>query len=220
MRIKTLFIAISAHLVCFTGIAQDQADKQDVGTWTNVTIASKLIAGKWKTWYSLEYKSKENLRELDTSSAMFKFHYLINNHVSIGMGYEFFLKNAGNGELTHRHRYFPEGMLSYTINRFSFIFRSRLMNTFLQWIHPYFEHRNMLRVSYTLEKIPVKPFISAEPYHEIVEKKYRFYKGRYAVGGSYIFKKRHQLDLYYMQEFFHTIPFTRHVIGIDYIYSL
>ncbi|MDR1937952.1 MAG: DUF2490 domain-containing protein, partial [Tannerellaceae bacterium] len=119
---------------------------------------------------------------------------------------------------TPEHRYYPEGMLSYRIKKFSASFRSRLMSTFTQWNHPYFEHRNRIKVNYSpIKKIPVKPFAYVEPYHEIA--KYRFHKIRYAAGCAYAFN-RHQWDVYYMQEDYRTRPFTRHVIAIDYTYSL
>jgi hypothetical protein len=109
-------------------------------------------------------------------------------------------------------------MLSYRIKKFSASFRSRLMSTFTQWNHPYFEHRNRIKVNYSpIKKIPVKPFAYVEPYHEIA--KYRFHKIRYAAGCAYAFN-RHQWDVYYMQEDYRTRPFTRHVIAIDYTYSL
>jgi hypothetical protein len=202
----------------FPSQAQNPSDTHDAGLWITAGILPKPIAGKWKTLYLLEYRRKENLQETDLFSGTFNLHYILNPHLLLGLGYEFFLNKGSQGGFTPEHRYYPEAVLSYRIQRFSTSFRSRLMNTFTQWSQPYFEHRNRLKLSYSLPKaIPVKPFAYVEPYHEMPN--YRFRKVRYAAGCTYAIN-RHQWDVYYMQEDYHTRPFTRHVIAIDYSYSL
>ncbi|MDR3262021.1 MAG: DUF2490 domain-containing protein [Tannerella sp.] len=218
MKKKIVWLAILASGLSGSVMAQHEEKEYDAGWWTNVSIAPKPVNGKWKTLYSLEFRSKDYIREVDLFCGMINLDYVVNEHVQIGAGYELFLNKKSGGGYYPEYRYYPEAIFSYALGRFSAALRSRVMNTYTEWRHPNFDHRNRFKVNYSIKETPLKPFVYVEPYHAIDNCSYRFSKIRYAAGCAYK-QGHHQFDLYYLQEDYHLRPFTRHVLEIDYNYS-
>ncbi|MDR1746382.1 MAG: DUF2490 domain-containing protein [Tannerella sp.] len=220
--IKSLTGILAFLPLFYTPIIHAQNDKSncDLGFWTNISITTKPLAGKWNVSYSLEYRRKDNLRAIDLWAGMVNIDYIANSHWRVGAGYEFFLNSTQEGYLPE-YRYYPEVLGSYVFQRWKASLRSRLMNTYTNWKQPHIEHRNRLKLSYLIKNAPVHPFIYAEPYNQINSQFYQLNKIRYSIGFTYepANYKHSQFEIYYMIEKYHLRPFVRHVLEIDYSYS-
>jgi hypothetical protein len=212
------FYIILVCLCCFLTIqAQAGERNDDAGLWVNVSLAPKPFGGKWKTLYSLEYRSKEHFQTTDLWCGMLNTDYILNQYVQIGAGYEIFLNREADGGFTPEYRYYPEGVFSYKWGAFSSALRMRVMNTYTQWRDPNIEARNRFKVNYAIKNTPLKPFVSVEPYHNL-RKEFSFTKIRYIAGCGFCFDHQ-QIDVYYMRECYQQKMFTRNVLEIDYNYS-
>jgi hypothetical protein len=200
------------------GLHAGDGIRQDAGLWTNVSIAPKLLAGRWKTLYSLEYRSKEHFRETSLWCGMWNVDYVFNPCIQVGIGYEFFLNREPGGGYGPEHRYYPEAIFSYGAGAFSVNLRSRVMNTFTQWNDPHWVGRNRLKAACSIHGTPLKPFAGVEPFHEIDPVAQRFQKIRYTAGCSYV-AGRQKWDIYYLREDYLSQRFVRNILAIDYNYA-
>jgi hypothetical protein len=217
-RYKIGFVLSFLFFILPAGKANDRP-KQDAGLWTNICVAPRPFAGKWKTLYSLEYRSQDNFRNTSLWCGMVNADYIINQYVEAGVGYEFFLNKEVGGGFSPEYRYYPEVVLSYSWGKFSGSFRARVMNTFTQWNDPNCESRNRLKLAYAIKRTPLKLFAGVEPYHAIYpEVEQRFVKIRYVAGCTYSFGNQ-KLDLYYLRENYLRKAFERNVLEIDFNYA-
>jgi hypothetical protein len=204
-------------LCCFSAVQAQGERNHDAGMWVNLSLAPKPFGGKWKTLYSLEYRSKEHFKTTDLWCGMLNTDYILNQHVQIGAGYEIFLNRDANGEFTPEYRYYPEGIVSYKWGQWSSALRMRVMNTYTHWRDPNIEARNRIKVNYAIKGTPLKPFVSVEPYHKL-KKEVSLHKMRYTAGCSFSFDHQ-QIDLYYLREDYQQKTFTRNILEVDYNYS-
>jgi hypothetical protein len=210
-----LFFLLSA----FSGMkAGDGTKQQDGGLWANVCVTPKPINGKWKTAYSIEYRSKENFRTTSLLCGMLNGDYIFNDYIQAGVGYEYFLNREADGKYSPEHRYYPEAILSYRVGALSAALRSRVMNTFTQWNAPHWEGRNRLKITYALKGKKVRPFVAVEPFHEIYPVEHRFKRIRYLAGVS-CGKGRQRWDVYYLREDYVSKALVRNILAIDYSYA-
>jgi hypothetical protein len=220
VRKTTSNLLILPFLSAFIAIGQTtkSAERSDFALWTVIGISPKPVAGRWSSFCGFEYRLKENMNATDLYCGIVNVGYIINDKLQVGLGYEIFLNNCPERYITE-HRYYPQAAYSIPLGRLSVTFRSQVMNTFTEWQHPYFEHRNRLKINYSLKETSLKPFIYIEPYSQLEKPSYRINKIRYAVGCSYKFIKQ-QVDLYYMWEDYHDKLFIRHVANVNYTYLL
>jgi len=202
----------------FVTAAEAQEKTDDIAFWTTVKVDPPAIAERWFTSVILEYRLKNDLKETDLYSALALIDYKIDSHWRAGLGYEFFLNKMPGKDIVE-HRYYPQVTYNCKLQRFSVSLRSRVMNTFTEWKKPNWRHRNRLKISYNIKNTPLRPFVYVEPYNSLSKPFYRTNKIRYAGGCSVILAAKQSLDVFYMQESYHTRPFVRHVIGVDYSYS-
>jgi hypothetical protein len=194
--------------------AHCQTDVSDLATWTTVSVNPALMNGKWDALLTFEYRSKENISQTDLYSFMATADYVINRRLRVGLGYEIYFNRTPSG-FTREYRYYPGATYSLPLGRFSAALRTRLINTFTKIAHPYWENRTRLKIKYSPSNIPVKPFISAEPYISISKPRFQVNKIRCQSGFSFS-SGIHSIDLYYMQEKYYSKDFVRHIICLDY----
>jgi len=202
----------------FSGLKAGNEKDQDAGLWVNVSVVPKLIAEKWRTIYSLEYRSKENFKEISLWSGTLNLDYIVNKYIQAGIGCEVFLNKEPGGGFSPEYRYYPEVIFLYREGSFSVSLRSRVMNTFTQWNKPYWESRNRLKANYSIKGTSLKPFVGVEPFHEIKPVEHRFRKIRYTAGCSYSLG-RQKWDIYYLMEDYRSTRFVRNILAIDYSYA-
>ncbi|MDR1814165.1 MAG: DUF2490 domain-containing protein [Tannerella sp.] len=214
--VVTTFCAMSAHAQA-PAEPQPAADYDDLALWMAVSLQPDLIPDKLTASFDFEYRRRNNLRETDLYNGIVIVDYLINKHLTVGLGYEMFWNNNPDGYETE-YRYYPELIYAVPFQRFSLSLRMRVMNTFTDWNHPSWEHRNRLKIKYSIKSLPISPFASVEPYNQLGRPMYRLNKVRYSAGFTFS-SGHHSTDLYYMLENYHTRNFARHVININYTFS-
>jgi hypothetical protein len=214
---RKLYIVSLLALVALASFATDK--EQDGGLWMTVAVAPKPFDGKWKTQFTLEYRSKNDFKNTSLFCGKANLDYVFNQFFQLGAGYELFLYPA-EGEVNSylQHRFYPEFIASYRYGNFSGSFRSRVMNTFRDWSDPLWETRNRFKVSYRIQQTAIQPFVGLEPFHQLYPNGVKFSKTRYTVGSSFGFGNQ-TVDLYFMKEDFYTRPLARNLLMIDYRYA-
>jgi hypothetical protein len=220
-RMKKNIILLCIVLACAPAANTNANDgkKQDAGLWVFVGVSPKPFGGKWQMLYGLEYRSKEHFRKTSLWCASVNANYIFNPFIQVGTGYEFFMNREADGSFSPEYRYYPEAILSYRQGDFQVSLRSRVMNTFTRVSDPHWEGRNRLKASYAIRGTGLKPFVAAEPYHEIYPVEHRFKKIRYFAGCSIALDSRQKFDLYYLRENYLYDRFLRHVIQVEYNFN-
>lgn len=197
--------------------ARESSPEHDIGLWVNADVAPKAIAGRWQPLFSLEYRSRDNLRKIDLFCSTLLMDYMVNKHLITGAGYEIFAIKPDEGRFGLEHRFYPEIIVRIPFANFSASIRARLQNTFVRFSGSNWSTRVRFKLGYKLTAIPLNPYISIEPYHHIDGiVHYRFSKLRCIAGFAYTIPNQ-QFDVYYLVEKYKT-PFTRHVAGLGYCY--
>ncbi len=219
LKNKLFLFLCTVAFVPWKTFAQENSHKHDVGLWVNADVAPKTLAGKWQPLFSLEYRSRDNLRKVDLFCGTILMDYIINKYLDVGAGYEIFANKLSSGGFGLEHRFYPEVILRVPFANFTASMRARLLNTFERISDPNWATRIRFKLGYKITTIPLTPYMSVEPYHRIADPShYSFSKIRYIGGCAYSISHQ-QFDVYYLAEDYHDKPFTRHVVGIGYCYS-
>ena len=100
--------------------------------------------------------------------------------------------------------------------RFTGSLRARFTNDTdggdIPWESFYFRPR--AKLSYNIKGKKIEPYVSYEVFHSFREKEY--YKGRFDVGFSRKFNKKHEFSLYYRLNDFYSEKSSIHILGINY----
>jgi hypothetical protein len=197
-------------------IIKIEAQESDLASWNIIAVKPRPLAGKWASLLAFEYRRRNNMKETDRYSGFALVDYIISNRLKAGLGYEIFFNNDPEG-YGLEHRYYPELIYAMPLGGFNAVWRMRFQNTFKEWENPYWEHRNRLKISYSIKNSGLSPFVYIEAYNRLKEQFYDLNKMRYAGGCNYT-AGHQQFDLYYMQEDYHSRDFRRHVIYLEYTY--
>lgn len=117
-------------------------------------------------------------------------------------------------EISHSAVFDMTGKTSF--NRFKGSLRVRFTNDTdggdVPWESFYFRPR--AKLAYNIKGKKVEPYVSYEVFHSFRENEY--YKGRFDVGFSRKFKKKHEIGLYYRLNDYYSDRSSIHILGINY----
>jgi hypothetical protein len=207
---KRFLLSVVIFLLYFSVV---QAKTEKFGTWIEVDVTKKFLK---KFEFSIipelrlqdDFTVDEYIFEGKLGYGPFKFldlaaAYRINTNV----------KNSGN-EVSQSAVFDVTGKTDY--KRFKGSLRARFTNDTdggdVPWTSFYFRPR--AKIVYNIKGIKAEPYVSYEVFHSFREKEY--YKGRFDVGLSRKFNKKHEAGLYYRLNDYYSDQSSIHILGINY----
>lgn len=188
----------------------------DLSGWATADFV--LNHKQWDYTGSLEYRSKENMQDMDLVSLGFYGRYTFSNLFKVSAGYEIFLTNTPTRGNIVEHRLLLQNESSFRIQKLKIDNRLSLLDDFEKMKDPAFGFRERIRVKYPIRHF--EPFTYVELYYRFKDADILHHKNRYGVGLNYIANPRNLISLYYMREQYYLRTFGNNVIGIAYAYTL
>lgn len=219
MRIATyffLFFFMTSANTLQAQLADDFELRQNLGISWDVTKRITI-----ETRYRLSLN--DNATQFNKSMFSFSGEYELLKWWKVGAEYRFYTSYE---EDNHRLQLFTK--LNYKFNKFNFNYRLQYQQTqeyldgeYLQHNPPRRVFRNRFQVRYSYSK-KVDFYVQAEPFVRLKNSRFNLYRVRYAIGGIYIFKKRHSFnpELFLNDEFNIKSPSDRIVLELSYTFDL
>ncbi|HNQ12557.1 MAG TPA: DUF2490 domain-containing protein [Bacteroidia bacterium] len=209
-------------LCAHTSIAQ----VNDAGLWASVQVEKK-ITRKVSVQLSQEFRWYENISELGTLNSDLGVSYRLHKAVAVSLNYRFSQKKQVDDFYCTRHRYYADLQLRQSINKFTFILRTRYQMQFSQVYSsedgsvPSYMFRNKFTARYKINK-KIEPFIAAEWYLQSKNAEGNdLDKVRFSGGAEYKINRAHSIEFYYLyqKEMDENNPVSDYVTGIGYSFS-
>ena len=200
-------------LLCFAPVLLVQAKTEKFGTWIELTFTKKFLR-------DFEFSIIPEIRLQDD--------FTVDEYIFEGkLGYDPFKflgfaaayrhntnVKKNEDEISHSAVFDVTGKTDF--GRFSGSLRARFTNDTdggdVPWESFYFRPR--AKLAYNIKGMKIEPYINFEVFHSFREKEY--YKGRFDIGVSRKFSKKHEIGLYYRLNDYFSDRNSIHILGINY----
>jgi len=211
------------------------AQTNDFGTWTNVTL--KSTPGKWDISFEAELRTRDNASEIQRWSIGLEGGYKPVKHLETGLGYQLIdLHDTEYDDYQLRSRYYVYLLGKYKTGNFNFQIRERLQvttkdatdrikesgETDTYRISPDVVWRNKVRCFYNIPHFPVNPSFAVETFYQLNNPEGNsFEKIRFELAFTYKVIRHHALEISGItdREIHVAQPVHRYILGIGYVYT-
>jgi len=207
---KSFLLSVFIFLVCFSLV---QAKTEKFGTWIEVDVTKKFLK-KFEFSFIPELRLQDDFT-VDEYIFEGKLGYEPFKFLGFAAAYRLSTNVKKNEDEVSQSAVFDvTGKTEY--KRFTGSLRARFTNDTdggdVPWESYYFRPR--AKLAYNIKGKKIEPYVSYEVFHSFREKEY--YKGRFDVGFSRKFNKKHEVGLYYRLNDYFSEKSSIHILGINY----
>lgn len=217
-NIIKLFIRLVCMVcVAFITIQTVCAQSDEFATWTGVELNSKVTT-RWNLSGSVEFRSKNSLKEADRVSLNLGVGYNVFSFFEIEGAYEVHYRNTGSEGWKFRHRYLVGAQGSVKCYNFKFALREYFQQTFTEG-----ERESRLRSRIKIDYVPatwrIQPYFSMELYQPISDDAFfSIARMRYRPGMNVKLSRRCSCDFFYCRQY--EPKQSANIIGIELSVSI
>jgi len=207
---KRFLLSVFIFLLCFSLV---QAKTEKFGTWIEVDVTKKFLK-KFEFSFIPELRLQDDFT-VDEYIFEGKLGYEPFKFLGFAAAYRLSTNVKKNEDEVSQSAVFDvTGKTEY--KRFTGSLRARFTNDTdggdVPWESYYFRPR--AKLAYNIKGKKIEPYVSYEVFHSFREKEY--YKGRFDVGFSRKFNKKHEVGLYYRLNDYFSEKSSIHILGINY----
>ncbi|WP_455664264.1 DUF2490 domain-containing protein [Phocaeicola sp.] len=191
-----------------------QAQDHDFSVWSSLNAEHK-VSKNFTLNGGMEFRTKEQLKEIDRWAATINGSYRILPALKLGAGYELHYRYRNEKGWKIRQRYHVGVTGEARWSQLKFSLRERFQQTW-EKEKTDFHLRSQLKVAYTPHKGNISPYAAIEFYNKLNDG-FDLSRTRYRAGGEWQISSRWNMDLYYLYQ--SESDRKKHVMGIECAYS-